>query len=58
MTTALRELIEQATNWPRTVPAAVRSSELLAGHQRLRIQHGERIYELRVTRRDRLTLLG
>ena len=54
MPRTLRELIDRASSWNR--PPAARSHDLLAGSDRLMIEHGTQIYELRITRKDKLIL--
>lgn len=45
----------QQTSKPATVPMAC-SSQILRGQQELRINHGDAIYVLRVTRQGKLIL--
>jgi hemin uptake protein HemP len=52
----LWDLIERAKAWDKAPPRRIPSHELLSGAERLLIEHGTRVYELRVTRQHKLIL--
>ena len=52
----LRKLIDQAITWGDGLPNRIRSNEIFTGSQRVLIEHNAQIYELRVTRQNKLIL--
>ena len=56
MTKNLRTLIEKAKTWNYDDTESVLSSELLAGKERLVIEHGSRVYQLLTTGQGELML--